>query len=280
MEISIPQKDAVIFGFDSAWTDQNLGAICAISFDRQGHCKFYEPRSANFDEARMFIEETRRDHAFSLVAIDQPTVVPNAEGSRPVDRVAASLISYVGGGVQPANRSKANMFGDGAPIWGFLSESKAVQDPFQARAANSGHFLIEAFPALALPALRACFAQRKGAPKYNPANKKKFRLEDWQSVSCVVLKKAEEFGIHELVEWANCMRALPKPNKSKQDLLDSSICALIGLIWRAAQPEASSMIGDTEKGYMVTPVSDRVRQRLKSAAAKAGVSMRSTQSKS
>lgn len=278
MEISIPQKDAVIFGFDSAWTDKNPGAICAISFDRQGHCKFYEPRPVNFDEARMFIEETRRDHAFSLVAIDQPTIVPNAKGSRPVDRVAASLISYVGGGVQPANRSRANMFDDGAPIWRFLSELKAVQDPFQARAANSEHFLIEVFPALALPAMRTYFALRMGAPKYNP-EKKNFCYKDWQSVSCVVQKKAEAFGIHDLAEWAKCMSDR-SPNKRDQDLLDSSICALIGLIWRTPPPEASAMIGDTEKGYMVTPVSDRVRQRLKSAAAKAGVSMRSTQSKS
>ena len=275
MEIAVPQKDAVIFGFDSAWTDKNPGAICAISFDRQYHCKFYKPQPVNFDEAHMFIEETRRDHAFSLVAIDQPTIVPNAKGMRPVERAAAT---FMGGGVQPANRSRTNMFGDGAPIWGFLSESKAVQDPFQARTANSGHFLIEVFPALAL---RACFSQRKGAPKYDP-EKKNFCNKDWQSVSCVVQKKAEAFGIHDLAEWAKCAKCMSdrSPNKRDQDLLDSSICALIGLIWRAAHPEASSMIGDTEKGYMVTPVSDRVRQRLESAAAKFGVSMRSTQSKS
>jgi predicted RNase H-like nuclease len=45
-----------------------------------------------------------------VVTIDQPTMVPNPGGMRPVDKVAASLISWLGGGVQPANRSKKGMF--------------------------------------------------------------------------------------------------------------------------------------------------------------------------
>jgi predicted RNase H-like nuclease len=35
---------------------------------------------------------------------------------RPVDKVAASLISGPGGGVQPSNRSKKGMFDDAAQL--------------------------------------------------------------------------------------------------------------------------------------------------------------------
>lgn len=86
-----------------------------------------------------------------------------------MDRLAASVVSHVGGGVQPANRGKTGMFCDLAPVWVFLADLDAVEDPFQARTAVEGLFLIEIFPALALPSLDQCFAGRLAAPKYNPA---------------------------------------------------------------------------------------------------------------
>ena len=108
MDIVNPQSSTVIFGFDSAWTDapKAPGAICTIAFGDRGQVEFHEPRLVSFADALAFIEELRQDFVASLVALDQPTVVPNAAGSRPVDKVAAALVSFVGGGVQTANRSK------------------------------------------------------------------------------------------------------------------------------------------------------------------------------
>jgi hypothetical protein len=73
-----------------------------------------------------------------VVALDQPTIVPNVSGSRPVDKVAGSLVSWIGGGVQPANRSKAGMFDDAAPIWRFLEHLSAIENPPAARDAIAG----------------------------------------------------------------------------------------------------------------------------------------------
>jgi predicted RNase H-like nuclease len=273
MKLENPQSSTIIFGFDSAWTDSQKapGAICAIAFDAQGQVEFHKPRLASFAEAFKFIEKLRRDFTISIVALDQPTVVPNTTGSRPVDKVAASLVSFVGGGVQPANRSKVRMFCDDAPIWPFLSKLKATENPLEARIARSGHFFIEVFPALALPALEPDFAQRLGAPKYNPQNRRKFRLEDWQSVSRVVKDTAKQLGVAGLVEWSDGMRSLAHPRKADQDRLDASICALIGLLWRAGPPAASVMLGDLESGYMITPLSDTIRPRLERAAQRRGV---------
>jgi predicted RNase H-like nuclease len=112
------QRDAIIFGFDSGWTDNAKapGAICAVAFDGDGQLRFHEPRPVSFAEARSFIHARRNDFGTSLMALDQPSVVPNVEGMRPVGKVAAWVVSWIGGGVQPANRSKAQMFGDHAPI--------------------------------------------------------------------------------------------------------------------------------------------------------------------
>lgn len=273
MDLVNPQSSTVIFGFDSAWTDapKAPGAICAVAFDERGQVQFHEPRLVSFTEARRFIDGLRKDFFVSLVALDQPTVVPNAAGSRPVDKVAASLVSFVGGGVQPANRSKIGMFCDASPIWSFISGLDATEDPIQARTASAGHFLIEVFPALALPALDDGFSRRLCAPKYNPQNRKKFRLEDWQAVARVVERSAEQFNVPGLAEWAYQMRNAAQPRKSDQDKLDAAICALIGLYWRAGPTAHSALLGDVVHGYMVTPISDATWPRLQQAAIRRGV---------
>jgi len=268
-----PQTSTVIFGFDSAWTDapKAPGAICALAFDEQGHVALHEPRLVSFAEALVFIDSLRRGFALSLVALDQPTIVPNAGGSRPVDKVAASLVSFVGGGVQPANRSKIGMFCDNAPIWPFVSALNANMDPVAARTARTGHFLIEVFPALALPSLNHAFSERLQAPKYNPQNRSKFRISDWLSVSRVVQAAAEDYGLGSLAHWAYQMSKIAQPRKADQDRLDAALCALIGLNWRAGSVNSSAILGDLHSGYMVTPISDATRSRLLQAATRLGV---------
>lgn len=111
----------------------------------------------------------------------------NDTGCRPVDRVAGSLISWLGGGVQPANRSKKEMFGDEAPIWRFKQRLGAIEDPQQACSSEAGVFLLEVFPALAIPSFADAFCTCLGAPGYNPARRKTFKQSHWQkSDQCTV----------------------------------------------------------------------------------------------
>ena len=266
-------KGVIIFGFDSAWTDRPdaPGAICAVGFPEEGGVQFHPPRLASFAQAQAFIASARHGFNLALIALDQPSVVPNATGMRPVDRLAGSVVSYIGGGVQPANRGKTGMFCDLAPVWGFLAALQPVQDPDRARAALEGLFLIEVFPALALPALNESYAGRLAAPKYNPAHARKFRLEHWQAVARTVGNTARSLGIPALADWAEGMMAQRKPRKADQDRLDAAICALVGVIWRAGPAGSGAMLGDLRQGYMVTPLSPAIRLRLEAAAARRNI---------
>ena len=156
MRLVTPQNSTIIFGFDSAWTDSPKapGAICAIAFDDSGQVEFHEPRLVSFAAALTFIEALRKDFAVSLVALDQPTIVPNGSGSRPIDKVAASLVSFVGGGVQPAYRSKIGIFCENAPVWSFLSRLNASEAPVEARTARAGNFSLKCFQHSPFPRLR------------------------------------------------------------------------------------------------------------------------------
>ena len=266
MQVELEQKDIRIIGFDSAWADKSPGAMCALDFDESGRLSFEAPRLVNFRRGIQFVREAEASRACTLVAIDQPTIVPNVTGSRPVERVAASLISYIGGGVQPSNSSKTALFGPNAPIWKFKSALAANEDAERARIALNGVHLIEVFPALALAGLNHEFAASDGAPKYNPSKRDKFRLRDWRRVAETVYEKARSLELNELARWSRDQARCTNPRKGDQDCLDAAICALIGAVWRMCDRSDSVAIGDLESGYMVSPVSDAVRPRLERAA--------------
>lgn len=268
--VANPQTDTIIFGLDSAWSDKNPGAICGLAFDQTGEATFHTPTPVRFADALDYIRVRRQSHACMIVAIDQPTIVPNETGMRPVERVAGALLGRTGGGVQPANRQKKDMFGDGAPIWQFEDELGAENDAERARCADRGAYLIEVFPALALSGLADGFANPGGAPKYNPRNSK-FCQQDWIAVVDETAKLANSLDLPGAGSWCSKQPTNGKPTKGDQDCLDAAICALVGFIWRACAPSASAVIGDTVNGYMVTPVSAATHKTLKNASRKEGV---------
>jgi predicted RNase H-like nuclease len=260
-----------IIGFDSAWADNAPGAICALVVSPGGIVDFKPPKLVHFDEALAFIEKEGGRYDLCLIAVDQPTIVPNMIGCRPVDRVAASVISFIGGGVQPANRSRQGLFDDDAPFWRFKSRVNAKEDPEQSRSAESGRFIIEVFPALALATFNVAFFGRLRGPKYNPANKRKFRPDDWIAVVATVGRHAQLAGIIEIEAWAKETKSISSFRKADQDRLDAVLCALVGYQWRMKTRENSIMVGDLTSGYMIAPTNLATRERLQKAAAKHNV---------
>jgi predicted RNase H-like nuclease len=146
---ALPASSALILLGQTTYTAQGL--FVRSSSRIKGAVTFESPQHALFGQAIEFIEGKSRLHDTCIVAIDQPTIVPNEQGCRPVDRVAGSLVSFLGGGVQPANRSKRGIFDNDAPIWSFKESLGATEDPELSRRAERGLFIIEVFPALALP---------------------------------------------------------------------------------------------------------------------------------
>lgn len=253
------------FGFDSAWTDRVPGAICSIRMEDEVLTRFHPPRLCQFEDARLFIENQMYDAQLGIVAIDQPTIVPNDKGMRPVERVAASLVRSLKGGVQPANRRKASMFGKNAPIWSFLHRLDARENPFAARSSNDGLFVMEVFPALSLPSIIPEILERGRAAKYNPATSK-FVLGDWQLVASGVATFAELLGATPVAEHAQELSFLQSPTKGDQDKLDSIICLCIGLSWRKGPSTLGTVIGDSSSGYMVTITTPDAKRILTKAA--------------
>lgn len=248
-------RHQVLIGFDSAWTDNPRapGAICAATLQDGRLISFAPPQLVRFSDALFFIQEHRSPDGLTLVALDQPTVVPNADRMRPVERIVAPLVSWLGGGVQPSNGGRRGMFCDAAPVWSFLDALSATEDPEASRTATTGIHLIEVFPALALASLDPSFFGRLAAPRYNPARRKTYRSEDWPRVALVAARQLAALDITHAAEW--CMEAsqLERPTKADQDKLDAVLCLLIAAWWRTRDRAQSMVLGDLQTGYMVTP---------------------------
>lgn len=264
----------VYIGFDSAWTDKQdaPGAICAVAIHEGQPVRFHAPELATFAQALNFIDRVASKTGVTLIALDQPTIVPNMTSLRPVERVASSLVSWLGGGVQPSNRSKKGMFCDASPIWPFLNSLGASEKPEEARIAPSGRHVIEVFPAMALASLNDNeFFGRLKAPKYNPDRRKTFRSADWERVAECARKTALSFACHELADWCRRSGKIDRPRKADQDRLDSALCLLIALHWRLRPRQESIMLGDLTTGYIVLPASPEVKHRLIGRAAEVSV---------
>lgn len=252
-------------GFDSAWADKAPGAVCFAAFDDDRLADWQLPEPAHFADVLEVVERCRTEASYTLVAVDQPTMVPNATGMRPVERVAGSVKT----GVQPAYLNKP-LFGHSAPIWTFLDALSPSEDPCEAQNAESGLHLIEVFPALALAGL---FGDRRCrlplALHYNPGNPAKFSMEDWRLVADCTRSHSRKLNLGPFVDWAARQADNPNPSKADQDCLDALICLVIALKWRRRHPD-TAVLGDW-RGHMVTPLSAEAKARIDKKVHRLGV---------
>lgn len=274
MGIQLGMKTTFI-GFDSAWADNPAapGAICSVVYDGKEFSDFMPPHLVGFAKAQEFIASIHRNDGLTIIAIDQPTIVHNQKGMRLAEKVAGAIIGFIGGGVQPANRGKENMFGERAPLWKFLRDLGAKENPEESRQAFNGKFIMEVFPALALPSFNENFHGRNLGPKYNPANKLKFSRKDWEAVIDTVSNQAKGHKLNQLTEWCSRMTSIELPKKCHQDELDAAICLIVAIHWKLNERSQSVMIGDLYQGYIVSPVTEAAKKRLAIKAKVEGVAL-------
>ena len=274
-------KEAFV-GFDSAWGGHRAGAMAWVVFQGEVLEKWTLPRPVGFADAAEIIEELQWECDDVLVAIDQPIIVPNDSGSRPVDVVVDSLMQHLKSSALIANRTEKGkgfnnlyLHGNEAPIWKFMSkigpsgysgrtdcdDRRDFVDFQTARISAGTTRVIEVYPALALAALDTMFMDRGSAARYDPENYR-FSLEDWKLVCGSVACSADHFDLQDILRWAKKMEepwvSPRRPRKLDQDKIDATLCLLIALMWRRQSHEVR-VFGDLETGYIVTPTSDATR---------------------
>lgn len=261
----------LIVGFDSAWTPTKCGAVLGVLQLADG--TFRElglPQIADFVDAEEAILKWQVElkPTTTIILLDQPTIVRNSAGQRPVENLVGSSVSLRYGGTQPANTAKEKMFGKEAPVWRFLSRLGGPANPL--RPTTDTH-VFETYPVLAMIALGWTLPDSRTAgrlPKYNPERRKTFSTSDWQHVCSLVSVAFRERGLLELVHWIDCIALKSSPNKSDQDGLDACLCLLVAFYM--TERKDCLMIGEQETGYIIVPYGDKLREELETRCCKTG----------
>jgi predicted RNase H-like nuclease len=253
----------LMVGFDSAWTPTNCGALVGVlQLDDGTFRELGSPEVADFHKAEVVILkwQVEQKPTATIVLLDQPTIVNNAAGQRPVENLVSSPVSLRYGGMQPANTAKEEMFGKNAPMWPFLTRFGGPADPLEPVADTR---VFETYPVLAMIALDWTLPDSRRArrlPKYNPGRRKTFSILDWRHVCQLVSSAFRERGLLGLVLWIDNAASNSLPRKCDQDALDACVCLLVALY--LAEREDCLMVGDQQTGYVIVPYSDGLRAEL------------------
>lgn len=251
----------LLVGFDSAWTARKRGALAGAVRHTDGRLESLgPPEAASFDQALLRIDKWRTDLSpdRTLILIDQPTIVKNPTGQRPVERLVSSPVGARRGGMQPAFTGRADMFGDEAPIWPFLEAFGGAADPFKPREVS----VFETYPVLTLIAMGWLLKDERSKrrlPKYNPARRATFAQTDWAFVCHKLASAFAERGLADLALQTGELGAL-RPSKSDQDKLDALLCLLVAVC--LAGNEEALAIGDLASGQIVVPYGATLEQEL------------------
>ncbi len=266
------EGEAVYIGFDSAWTEGNVGAVSAIAEDPVGRTQFLAPVPLRFRQAVAKIQSFSPGASLRVLAIDQPTIVANSVGGRPVELAVAGVVGAMRGGVQMASRSRAGMFDDAAPIWKLLHELDYQQQPFASRP-RSGAYVLEVYPCLNILGLVPDFLDRRRCAKYNPRQKKTFDIHDWRRLCQFLSSYGKRHDVTGLDEWADGHGQLARPRKADQDRLDAALTAILAHEWAHGGVAAASglVVGDTATGYMFTPADAALVELLSASAQRRSV---------
>lgn len=262
---------SLLVGFDSAWTSKNSGALAGVVRYHDGsHKELGPPQVVNFNQAEEVILgwQDLEKTASTVVMIDQPTIVRNSKGQRPVENIVASPVSRRRGGMQPANTGRIGMFDCGAPIWGFLKRFGGQLDPLEP---VSGTTICETYPVLAIIALGWTMPDTRPSgrlPKYNPERKKNFSTGDWKFVCLKLLEEIKKRNLSESASWINTVKMKKEPNKRDQDRLDAIICLLCALYF--SERKECLLVGNSDTGLILVPACYELRKELKTRCEKTG----------
>ena len=252
----------LLVGFDSAWTSTNSGALVGVLHSEDGTVHgLGVPQIADYHEAEGVILKWQAEQVpvATIVLLDQPTIVKNATGQRPVENIVGSPVGLRYGGMFPANTNREEMFGIGAPVWPFLTRFGGPADPLEPIADTC---VFETYPVLAMIALGWTLPDSRAAgrlPKYNP-ERKTFLISDWQYVCGLVSGAFRDCGLMDLVLWLNLVAQKTSLRKRDQDSLDACLCLLVAL--HLAERKDCLMVGDRQTGYIIVPYDAGLRAEL------------------
>ncbi|WP_205370829.1 DUF429 domain-containing protein [Thermoleptolyngbya sp. PKUAC-SCTB121] len=235
-------------GIDFGWTSQPSGLCCLVFQDNALWLKDLT-RLADIPDLLAWIDACVSPEEPAGVAVDAPTLIPNATGMRLPDRLAHKHFGRYHAGCYPANLGLP--FAQRTVQLGLSLEARGFAHAPTIQPQAPIRFQIESFPH---PAMVHLFGLSR-ILKYKKGTVAERRAE---------LAKLRHYVLTVLPVLTPALHFMPDqtlPNipmrgvdlKAVEDMLDSIVCAYIAAHWWYWGEARNWVLGDRTQGYIVVP---------------------------
>ncbi len=236
-------------GVDLGWKSTPSG-LCCLEWVEGLHLLALDRLEEDADILTWIDNHTAQANA--IVAVDAPTIIPNATGTRLPDKLTHKYFGRYHAGCYPANLGLA--FADRTVNFGIELEQRGFIHAPEITPQKLGRYQIEVFPH---PAIVELF-DLPLILKYKKGRLLERRLELIKLHQYIVkVLPTFEPKLH-LTFAEDCALFAEIPStgaalKALEDRLDSLICAYVAAYWWYWGEERNIVLGDRANGYIVIP---------------------------
>ncbi len=237
-------------GIDLGWKSQPSGLCYLQLIDGKLELQDLD-RQDSIANILAWVDNCVKENYSAIVAVDAPTLIPNATGSRLPDKLTHKHFGKYHAGCYPANLGLP--FAQRTVNFGLELESRGFLHAPTMEAQKPGRYQIEVFPH---PAIVQLFGLQR-ILKY-----KKGRISDrhleltklYNYIADILPTLDPPLSTVPLVD--SFISSIPKTGaalKATEDKLDSIICAYVAAYWWYWGEQRNLVLGDASTGYIVIP---------------------------
>jgi len=246
-------------GIDLGWRSQPSGLCCLEWIDGQLELLDLD-RKAAIADILTWLDQTVKPDEPAIIAVDAPTLIPNATGSRLPDKLSHKYFGKYHAGCYPANKNLP--FADRTINFGLELESRGFAHAPTIEPQKLSRYQIEVFPHPAIVNLfnlERILKYKKG--RLSDRHLQLIKLQNYlldilPSFSpslcplrlCGSLQQADGASTFpfEIPTTGAALKAI-------EDKLDSLICAYVGAYWWYWGEQRNLVLGDRTTGYIIIP---------------------------
>jgi predicted RNase H-like nuclease len=251
-------------GIDLGWRSQPSGLCCLESIDGQLQLLDLDRKEAIADILSWIDQSVQPDEP-AMIAVDAPTLIPNATGSRLADKLSHKYFGKYHAGCYPANQNLP--FAERTINFGLELESRGFAHAPTIEPQKLGRYQIEVFPH---PAIVNLFNLER-ILKYKKGRLSDRRLELIKLHNYILdilpslspplrplrlLSETLRVGEASRREGGSFPSEIPTTGaalKAVEDKLDSLICAYVAAYWWYWGEQRNLVLGDRATAYIITP---------------------------
>ncbi|MEB3356896.1 MAG: DUF429 domain-containing protein [Synechococcales bacterium] len=240
------------FGIDLGWSSGASG-LCCLNWVENRLALVNLERLTAIADILQWLDQHLTAGESAVVAVDAPTLIPNASGMRLPDRLAHQYFSRYHAGCYPANLGRP--FAERTVGFGLSLEARGfIHAPHLSAPQPEGRYQLEVFPhaaAIHLFQLDRILKYKKGRVAERRNELSRFRHLLLQSLPQIeptlpLLDEPPRTDLPPIPAGGTELKAV-------EDQLDSLLCAYTAAHWWYWGSDRNWVLGDRTSGYIVVP---------------------------